>query len=150
MKILKVIGWVLLIALIAIQFIPSNLNQEEVDPTTDFATVYNVPENVNNVLQTSCYDCHSNNTKYPWYNKIQPVAMYLDNHVEDGKKHFNFTEFASYSTKRQKKKLDEVADEVKGGEMPLSSYTLIHQDAKLSDADKKLVIDWANKLNSTL
>jgi len=150
MKILKVIGWVLLIALIAIQFIPSNLNEEEVDPTTSFATVYNVPKNVNTILQTSCYDCHSNNTEYPWYNKIQPVAMYLDSHVEDGKKHFNFSEFAAYSTKRQKKKLEEVADEVKGGEMPLTSYTLIHQDAKLSDADKKLVIDWANKLNSTL
>ena len=150
MKILKVVGWVLLIALIAIQFIPSNLNQEEVDYTTDFATVYNVPENVNRVLETSCYDCHSNNTKYPWYNRIQPVAMYLSDHVEDGKKHFNFSEFSSYSLKRQKKKLDEVAHEVEDGEMPLDSYTLVHWDAKLSEADKKLVIDWANELNSNL
>lgn len=150
MKILKVVGWVLLIALIAIQFIPSNLNQEEVDYTTDFATVYNVPENVNRVLETSCYDCHSNNTKYPWYNRIQPVAMYLADHVEDGKKHFNFSEFSSYSLKRQKKKLDEVAHEVEDGEMPLDSYTLVHWDAKLSEADKKLVIDWANELNGSL
>ena len=150
MKILKVIGWVMLIALIAIQFIPSDLNEEKVDPKTSFATVYNVPENVNTILQTSCYDCHSNNTEYPWYNKIQPVAMYLSIMLKTAKKHFNFSEFASYSTKKQKKKLNEVAEEVEGGEMPLNSYTWIHWNAKLSEADKKLVIDWANKLNSTL
>lgn len=150
MKIVKIIAIILLVAFIVIQFIPSKLNESDAKSEARLTSLYEVPQEVEKVLATSCYDCHSNNTEYPWYNKIQPVAMYLSSHVEDGKRHLNFSEFGNYSLKKQKKKLKEVSHEVEDGEMPLSSYTLIHWDAGLSEADKELLIDWADNLNSSL
>lgn len=150
MKIIKIVGWVLLLALIVIQFIPSNLNEEEIIPENQISAVHDVPEDVDRILRVSCYDCHSNRTEYPWYNKIQPVAMYLEEHVEDGKKHLNFDEFATYDAGRRDHKLDEVVEMVEEGEMPLESYTLLHKDAVLSEADAKLLIDWANGLRESM
>ena len=112
----------------------------------DIGTAYPMPDNVYHVLQTSCYDCHSNNTKYPWYNNVQPVAWWLNDHVEEGKRELNFSEFGSFSTKRKLKKLKEIVSEVEENEMPLNSYTLIHKDAALSPADKQLLIEWAKGL----
>ena len=150
MKILKIIGVLLIVALIIIQFYPKELNQSDEDSTADISRVYQVPEKVQKNLQVSCYDCHSNNTEYPWYNKVQPVALFLENHIKDGKEHLNFSEFGNYTTKKQKKKLKEISEEVEEGEMPLTSYTLIHWDAKISDTDKKAIIDWADNLRSSL
>jgi hypothetical protein len=96
------------------------------------------------ILQTSCYDCHSSNTKYPWYASIQPVGWWLNDHVEEGKKEINFNEFASYSPRRKFKKFNEIIEQVKEDEMPLSSYTLIHRNAKLRDEQKKELITWAS------
>ena len=104
---------------------------------------YNVPQNVGSLLKTSCYDCHSNNTKYPWYNNVQPVASWLNSHINDGKRHLNFDEFNTYPAEKKRKKLQEVAETIENGEMPLSSYTLIHGDAKLSASDKQALMDWA-------
>jgi len=95
------------------------------------------------VLKTSCYDCHSNSTAYPWYNNIQPVAWWLNKHVNNGKKHLNFSEFGNYDTKKANHKLDEIVETLEKNEMPLFSYVIVHQNAKLSDAQKKLVMDWA-------
>ena len=150
MKILKIIGIVLLVALVIVQFIPSEMNEGSRDVPTDIAHVYEVSPQVEKNLQVSCYDCHSNATAYPWYNKIQPVALYLENHVKDGKKHLNFSEFGNLPLDRQKKKLKEIAHEVEDGEMPLTSYTLIHQDANLSEADEEAMIKWAQDLNASL
>ena len=108
---------------------------------------YNVPQNVGTLLRTNCYDCHSNNTKYPWYNNIQPVALWLNSHINDGKRHLNFDEFYTYTAEKKIKKLQEIAKTVEKDEMPLSSYTLIHGDARLSTENKKVLIDWATALS---
>ena len=86
MKIVKIIAWIALIALVAIQFFPVDYNQSETIPQTDFMLVNNVPVTVEKSLQVSCYDCHSNNTQYPWYNKVQPVAWFLEGHIKKEKK----------------------------------------------------------------
>ena len=142
-KILKIIGVVLLVVFILLQFIPAELNTSEEYQAVDISNLYNVPNEVYSRLQTSCYDCHSSNTEYPWYDKIQPVAMYLEEHVKDGKKHLNFSEFGNYTIKRQKKKLDEVVHEKEDGKMPLTSYTLIHNNVKLFGAEKETIFKWA-------
>ena len=144
MKVLKIVAIIALIALIVIQFFPKHYNQSDTVPASDFIATYNPPKEVASILQTSCYDCHSNNTNYPWYNKIQPVNWYLADHVDEGKRKLNFSEFGNYSAKRAAHKLEEVIKEVKNDEMPLESYTLIHQDAKLSDQDKKVLMDWVS------
>ena len=92
MKVVKIIAIVLLVAFVGIQFMPTTRNQSDSVPSTDFMLVNNVPENIQKKLQVSCYDCHSNNTQYPWYNQVQPVAWFLEDHIKEGKAELNFNE----------------------------------------------------------
>lgn len=146
MKIFKIILLILLIVFVGIQFIPTKRNQSESIPNTDFMVVNNVPQNIYNSLQTSCYDCHSNNTSYPWYNKVQPVAWFLENHIEEGKAELNFSDWNTYSNRRKKSKLKSIVSQIEDDKMPLISYTLIHKDAVLTQKQKTEIIDWITKL----
>ena len=129
-----------------IKFIRPEKNKAATISANDITRHYAVPADVNKILSRACNDCHSNNTSYPWYSNIQPVGWWLANHVKDGKKHLNFSEFASYEPKRQHHKLEEVIEEVKENHMPLDSYLWIHDEAKLSADDKKTVLLWASVL----
>lgn len=150
MKIVKIIALVLVVCFVGIQFMPTELNQSNIVPKTDFLLVNNTPKNISTLLQTSCYDCHSNNTSYPWYNKIQPITWFLENHIADGKEELNFNNWDTYSTRRKNSKLKSIINQIKNNEMPLSSYTLIHKNAKLSTSEKTLVIDYIRKLKGNL
>ena len=98
----------------------------------------------------SCYNCHSNNTQYPWYNKIQPVAWFLEGHIKKAKEELNFSEFGDYSKRRQKNKLKSIINQIRDNEMPLSSYTLIHRDAILSESEKSELENWISNLRDSL
>ena len=106
----------------------------------------NPPETVKSILNESCYDCHSDVTRYPWYNKITPVNYWLAEHVNDGKKHFNFSNWVGNSTKRKDNKMEELIEMVEEKEMPLESYILVHQEAKLSGDQIKAIVDWAKQV----
>lgn len=139
----------LLVILLVLQaFRPEKNNSGNKE--NDISSLYPVPTNVEQILTKACNDCHSNNTVYPWYAEIQPVAWWLDDHVKDGKKHLNFNEFASYKLAKQYHKLEEVFDEVKGGEMPLESYTVVHGDAKLTEAERSVLMDWSVAVRDTM
>lgn len=138
------------ILFIIIQFFHPAKNISEAPGTNAIEQHYNVPRNVSAMLKVSCYDCHSNNTVYPWYYHVQPVAWWLSDHINDGKRHLNFDEFNTYSVEKKKKKLSEVIETIEKGEMPLTSYTLIHSDAKLSKAQQKEINDWAKALKESL
>ena len=140
----------LLLLLVLIQFFHPAKNINTGPMPQDIAAVYPMPDSVHRILQTSCYDCHSNNTAYPWYNNIQPVAWWLNDHVEEGKRELNFSEFGTFKTKRKLKKLKEIVSEVEEGEMPLSSYTIIHTNAVLSAREKELIIQWAKGLTQQI
>jgi len=135
----------LLIVLVAIQFIRPAKNQSG-DFSKDISTVYAVPQNIHSILKEACYDCHSNYTTYPWYSKIQPVAWWMQHHVNEGKEHLNFSEFASYKLKKQSRKLGETAELVEKGEMPISSYTWMHASARLSKDQATILANWAKDL----
>ncbi len=136
----------MLLVFAGIQFIPTNRNQSDIVPATDLMEFYNVPEKVEVIFKTSCYDCHSNNTAYPWYNNIQPVSWIMQGHIKKGKEVLNFSEFGSYSGRKKKSKFKSILSQVKDGEMPLASYAWIHRDAKLSENEKKDIEDWINKI----
>lgn len=102
MKIVKIIALILVVAFVGIQFMPTERNKNDIVPPTDFMLVNDVPNDIKNKLQISCYDCHSNNTQYPWYNKVQPVAWFLENHIKNGKAELNFNEWGDYSNRRKK------------------------------------------------
>lgn len=149
-KFFKRLFLLLLLAFIVIQFFRPAKNKSEGISKNDITTLYAVPQNVQTILKTSCYDCHSNNTVYPWYAEVQPVAWWLDDHVQDGKKDLNFSEFASYRPRRQYRKLEEINELVKENEMPLNSYLWIHKDAKLSDQQKLTLANWVIAVRDTM
>jgi hypothetical protein len=136
--------------MVSIQFVPTERNQSDVVPQTDFMRVNMVPKPIQNKLQVSCYDCHSNHTEYPWYNKIQPIAWILENHIVQGKKELNFNEWANYSDRRKNSKLKSIIRQIEDAEMPLSSYTIVHRDAKLSEEEKKEIIELMTQLKNDL
>lgn len=135
-----------MIVFVGIQFVPTKRNQTDDIPDTDFMVVNNVPLKINKIFQTSCYDCHSNNTSYPWYNKVQPVAWLLKNHIEEGKSELNFSEWDNYSDRRKRSKLKSIISQIEDDKMPLSSYTLIHRNAILSSEQKKEIINCITKI----
>ena len=141
---------ILVILFVVIQFIRPAKNQSNNVYASDITHVYMVPENVSVIFKKSCNDCHSNNTIYPWYAKIQPVGWWLNHHIEEGKEELNLNEFGEYRIARQYKKFDDIADQVKKGDMPLWSYTLIHTSSKLTDAEKQTLINWCEDIRDTI
>ena len=139
------------IVLIIIQFIRPDKNESN-DLTYDISTKYEVPNDVNLLLQVSCNDCHTNKTEYPWYSNVQPVAWWLNDHVVDGKKHLNFSEFTKMPIAIQNHKLEETIEMVEKKEMPLPSYTNfgLHPQANLSNEQRVLITDWAKAQMSYL
>lgn len=142
-------GFIVLL-LIVIQFFDTDKNIAAVPSENAIEKHYQVPDHVQGLLKTSCYDCHSNTTAYPWYNNIQPVKWWLADHVNSGKRHLNFDEFNSYSKEKKLKKLDEVAETIREGEMPLTSYTVVHQNAKLTDTQKSEIEQWVKEVKKQI
>ena len=149
-KILKRTFQILLVAFIVIQFFRPTKNKAEAISNNDISKLYSMPQELGTILKTSCYDCHSNNTVYPWYAEIQPVGWWLNDHVKDAKKDLNFSEFAGYSIRRQYRKFEEINDLVKKGEMPLDSYLWIHKYAKLDDQQKLTIANWVTAIRDTM
>jgi len=150
MKLLKWIGFVLLILLVGLQFIPTRSNQSSAVTSIHFVKTFKVPADVENILSVSCYNCHSNNTNYLWYSRVQPVGLFLESHISKGKEELNFSEFGDYSSRKQKSKLKSMISQVEKGEMPLKSYTFIHRDARLSKEDKKTLVNYFNSIQDSL
>ena len=150
MKALKYLIIVVIVIFIAIQFLPTGINQDGRVLPNDITKAMVLPPNVQLILRTSCYDCHSNKTNYPWYSKIQPIRFMLDSHINEGKENLNFSEFGSYSQRKQKNKLKAIANNIAEDEMPLWSYTLIHQNAKLDKTQKLVIKNWISQLQERL
>jgi hypothetical protein len=140
----------LLAALVIIQFIHPKPNKSKGDQPNYIGKTFSVPEDVKSILTKACNDCHSNNTKYPWYCNFQPVDWWTTKHINEGKKHLNFDEYTNRPLRFQYKKMEEVIDEVKEGGMPLDSYTWIHKDAKLNTDEKTKISAWATSVRSSL
>ena len=145
MKLVKKVAVALLVIFIAIQFYRPEKNLAQGDHTSAFITETNPPERVKIILEQACYDCHSNNTVYPWYNNVAPISFWLADHVKDGKKHLNFSDWNTYSTKKKDHKLEELIEMVEVGVMPLREYTWTHEQARLSDDDRKAINAWAER-----
>ena len=150
MKIFKKILIFLLVVFIIIQFFRPEKNVQTTVSSNDIVAHMAVPVNVQNILYKACYDCHSNNTTYPWYAEVQPAAWWLDDHIKEGKKELNFSEFASFRLRRQFHKLEEITEVIKDKEMPLESYTVIHSDADLTQEERETLVSWAGATMETM
>ncbi|HYC71083.1 MAG TPA: heme-binding domain-containing protein [Opitutaceae bacterium] len=150
-KPLKVAALVLLVTLAGIQFVRPERNRGEAEGPDSLVRTQEVPPGVRDALRRACYDCHSDRTSYPWYSEIQPVRWWLDSHINDGKRHLNFSAFARYDAERKSRALDEIVDTVAiAKSMPLESYTWMHREAVLTDAERTAIADWADSLNDEI
>ncbi|MEL7530405.1 MAG: heme-binding domain-containing protein [Bacteroidota bacterium] len=134
----------LLAVLVILQFIRPEKNNSK-DNTYHISTAYEVPAEVEDLLAVACNDCHTNETRYPWYSNVQPVGWWLDHHVEEGKEHLNFSAFTNRRIAVQNHKLEELIEEVEEHKMPMDEYTYLgmHPEADLSDAQRQVLMDWA-------
>ena len=139
------IGWlaVLVVAIVlVIQVIPVERNVSTVPPGQSFEKTEKVPANVAAILKVSCYDCHSNNTRYPWYSELQPGAWFMARHIKKGKEELNLDEFNDYSKRRKKAKIKSIISQIEKEEMPLKSYLLLHPDAGLTPNKKQVLLQF--------
>jgi hypothetical protein len=141
---------VLLVALVIIQFIHPKKNKAEGAQPNYIGNKFNIPADVKGILAKACFDCHSNNTRYPWYSKIQPVDWWLSHHVKEGKEAVNFDEYTNRPLRYQFHKMEEVNEMVKENKMPFKSYLWVHKDAKLTDDEKNKVLNWTQAVMDTM
>lgn len=139
---------ILVVVIIAIQFFRIDKTNPESDPNVDMFVAENVPDDVQLLLKTACYDCHSNTATYPWYTNVAPVSWWIKHHINEGREELNFNEWGSYSTKRKLHKLEEIEEMIEEKEMPLPSYLWVHGEAKLNDQQQRKLIIWAKKLRT--
>lgn len=142
----KIFWFAALATLIAIQLIRPDTTVIPADPAQDFRQVANPPAEVRAILETACYDCHSNETKYPWYSQVAPVSWWVASHVNEGREALNFSTFGALSTGDRAEALEESAEKIQEGEMPLPSYTWLgmHPEAKLTAVQRDLLTGWLN------
>lgn len=147
--ILKILAGLFLI-LIILQFFGPDTSSPAADPSKDFISNTQPPEQVNDILKSACYDCHSYQTKYPWYSRIEPVSWWLQDHINEGRDEFNMSLWTDYSTSRADHKLEEAIELVEEEEMPLPSYTWVHGDARLTSEQRKALTNWFTSLRTEI
>jgi hypothetical protein len=142
-KILVWIVGILFVAFVLIQFKRPDRTNPPVDPAAVFTAHLQVPEDVKAIIHRACYDCHSNETKWPWYTNVAPVSWLVADDVEQGRKHLNFSEWGTYKPKRMIVKLSNIEGEITDKTMPLPKYLKLHPEAELTDADRDRLSKWA-------
>lgn len=140
-------AWALAMVFVIIQFFQPKRNKSGELLPADITVVRIVPDSVQAILKTSCFDCHSNNTVYPWYANIQPIGWLVAKDIRKGKAELNFSDFGSYSLRKQQSKLRSMENRIRDESMPMHSYTLIHKDAVLSDSRKEIIYAWVSDMN---
>jgi Haem-binding domain len=137
--------WSLVALLSLIQFIRPARNESDLLGENDITRVYQLPPDVHLILKRACYDCHSDNTRYPWYSNIQPLGWWLQFHVEEGKDELNFSIFGRYQKEDHRVLIEEIEEVTREGSMPLNSYKLMHPEADLTEAQIDRITQWAKE-----
>lgn len=137
----------LLFMVVVMQLLQPMKNVSEGISPNDITHVYEVPQEIQVVFTEKCYDCHSNNTHYPWYIHIQPIGWWMASHIKEAKDHLNFSEFKTYNEERAADNLEEIEEEIERGTMPLKSYVWLHADAKVTPEETKAISDWIRSLS---
>ncbi len=132
----------LLAFLVIAQLFRPDRSVPETPPEQDFLAITQPPVPIMEIIQTVCYDCHGHTTVYPWYAEIAPVSWWLQDHINEGRSHLNFSIWGSYSPKKAAHKLEECFEEVASGEMPLNSYTWMHANARLTEEQRSALVGW--------
>ena len=141
---------ILAILFAILQFIPANRPEVTMDNPNDLLSNNEIDPAISSLIRTSCYDCHSNETHYPWYAYVAPVSFLVSRDTKEGRGEMNFSDWEKLSKIEKAEMLDEISEEVEEGEMPMKIYPIIHPDAKLSDDQRQSIIDWAEEMAESL
>ncbi len=143
-RLLKLVAVAAAVLFAGVQFVrPERINRP-VDPARTLEAHAQVPAEVALILARSCNDCHTQQTRLPWYARVAPASWLLANHVRDGRHNLNFSDWASYDAEEQDLLLQNICRITKRGAMTISSYLYIHRDAKLSQDDVTALCNWTN------
>ncbi len=142
-KWLKIIAYVILATFAIAQFFRPERTNPPIDAARTMQAQLQVPPHVDALLQRACQDCHTNNTNWPWYSNITPVSWFVADHVTEGRRELNFSEWAKYDAKRADHKLEGISEVVEERAMPLPSYLPLHSHARLSEEDIRTLSAWA-------
>ncbi|MDR2122262.1 MAG: heme-binding domain-containing protein [Flavobacteriaceae bacterium] len=134
--------YITLFILAAIQFIRIDKNNPPVDEKQDYCTVTQTPAEVRDILKKACYDCHSNEVKYPWYTNIAPVSWFIKGHINEGREYLNFSEFGKYNKYQKEHVITGLPQVMERGTMPPGSYVWMHKEADLTAKEKEMVLKW--------
>lgn len=140
----------LVVIIIAIQFITIDQTNPPADMKNDFLEITSPPGDLGNIIKASCYDCHSNHTKYPWYADVAPVSWLLKQHIDDGRRNLNFSTWSEFDKSKKDHKLEECIDMIKSGEMPMEGYVMLHAEAEINHEQKMFLISWLTELRDSL
>jgi heme-binding protein len=147
---MKKVLWILLLAFMAVQFIPVSKTNPAVSPSQTLYATHSVPPNIQSILDRSCRDCHSNETVWPWYSQVAPASWLVSHDVKEARKEVNLSLWGTYNDKRKKRKLEEMCEQVREGDMPDSTYTLIHRNARLTPEERAAICAWTDALGKSL
>jgi len=149
-KVFKIALFVVVIAIIILQVIPNDLPENSESYSSDLIEIENPPEEVKIILKKACYDCHSNHTVYPWYSYLAPVSWLVAKDVEEGREELNLSEWGDQNKRRKIKILNEMAEEIEEGKMPLKVYTVTHRDAILTDEEIEAITSWTESVTDKI
>ena len=138
------------VLIIGLQFFRGKAPEVIPNPPDDLMATSQINAEVGMLLKTACYDCHSNETRYPWYSFVSPFSWYFYKHIEEGRAELNFSDWSSLPLRTQLRKLRDIGKAVEKGTMPLESYTIIHRDAQLTPEQIKRIKAWTEELSDTL
>lgn len=143
---LKTILWIVLAIFLLSQLIPIDRSVPDIDSSQDFLTLVDAPETMATLIKNACYDCHSYESEYPWYAKVSPLSFWIQGHINGGREHLNFSEWASYPAEKAAHKLEECFEEVEEHHMPLKSFVWLHPEAKMTDEQVTAMAQWFQQL----
>ena len=149
-KIVKIVIGIILILFVIIQFIPFEFPETSFENKNDLLLFHPADEEVRGIIKTACYDCHSFETKYPWYSYVAPAKWLVINDIRGGREELNFSEWQKLGKREQIKMLEEIKEEVEGGNMPLPIYTIMHPNTRLSDEQKIRLSEWATDMTDEI
>ncbi|NQY68611.1 MAG: heme-binding domain-containing protein [Flavobacteriales bacterium] len=140
----------ILLAAIALLIVPQlfqiDKSRPEVNPAKDIIAILDPPEDIQKILKNACYDCHSYETKYPWYTSVAPISWWIGHHIEEAREELNFSTWADYAPEKADHKLEEIGEEVSEGKMPLDDYVDMHPEAELTKEEREALADWADSM----
>jgi Haem-binding domain len=145
----KTIRWgsaAAIVGAFAIQFVRPPRTNPVTIPERTLAARVPLTSEAAAILDRSCRDCHSNDTRWPWYSNVAPVSWFVIDHVDHGRRHLNYSDWAQYSPDDVQRLLKNICAFAKKDTMPLSSYLRMHRDARLSDADVTTLCDWTDSV----